>query len=539
MNPCVSDVIASALTRHIDTFFGLMGNGNAWLCHALEESGHGIVAVRHEVAAVAAADAFHRSSGKLAAATTTYGPGYTNTITALAEAAMARTPLVYVVGDSPTTGKRPWDVDQTAIAAAVGAPTFTVSPDTAGTVTVDAIAHALAERLPVVLAVPYDVGAVPATEAGMVIPGLPASPSLPELTAADADTIAGLLLDARHPLILAGRGAASAATGVRALAAQLAADAATSAPARGLFAGGSGYRDLGVCGGFATEFAAEQIREADVVLVIGAGLNQFTMAFGEAFSPDVSVIQIDLLGSATHPRVDHYFQADSALAVKEILARLGDVSRTGVEKQAVPTPARPEGDALAPDGRLDPRSLMVRLNRALPKDKLVASDGGHFIGWANMYLDLPAADSINLLGTAFQSIGLGFPTGVGVATAAGTRTTVLVTGDGGGLMGFADAESFVRTAHRGVVVVFNDAAYGAEIHQYATKGLRDEPMLIPEVDFAGLFRALGAKAEVIRELDDLAGFEEWMRTDARGTYVLDCRVSPQVVAPYMQEIAGI
>lgn len=539
MNPRVSDIIASALIRHIDTFFGLMGNGNAWLCNALEESGHGIVPVRHEVATVAAADAYHRVTGRLAAATTTYGPGYTNTVTALAEAAMTRTPLIFVVGSAPTTGHRPWDVDQTGIAAAVGAPTFTVSVDDAGTVTIRAIAHALAERVPVVLAVPYDVGAVPATDDGQVIPDLPTPPRLPELSAADATTIAGMLRDARRPLILAGRGAKSASAQLRVLAGALGADVATSAPARGLFEGGSGYRDLGVCGGFATEFAAQQIHASDVVLVVGAGLNQFTMAFGGAFHPDATVVQIDLADAATHARVDEYFPADSSQAVREITAQLGDVDRPRVDKPSVPEPARPEGDALAPDGRLDPRSLMVRLNRILPKDKLVASDGGHFIGWANMYFDLPAADSINLLGTAFQSIGLGFPTGVGVAAAAGERLTVLVTGDGGGLMGFADAESFVRTAHRGAVIVFNDAAYGAEIHQYATKGLREEPMLIPEVDFAGLFRALGAKADVIRGLEDLAAFEQWVQTGSRGTYVLDCRVSPQIIAPWMREVAGL
>lgn len=336
MNPRVSDIIASALIRHIDTFFGLMGNGNAWLCNALEESGHGIVPVRHEVATVAAADAFHRVTGRLAAATTTYGPGYTNTITALAEAAMARTPLIFVVGAAPTTGHRPWDVDQTGIAAAVGAPTFTVSAEDAGTLTITAIAHALAERLPVVLAVPYDVAAVPATENGQVIPELPAPPRLPELSATDAATIAGVLRDARRPLILAGRGAKGASEHLPRLAATLGADVATSAPARGLFEDGAGYRDLGVCGGFATEFAAEQIREADVVLVVGAGLNQFTMAFGSAFAPDATVVQIDLAGAATNARVNEHFQSDSSQAVREITAQLGEVDRPRVDKPSVP-----------------------------------------------------------------------------------------------------------------------------------------------------------------------------------------------------------
>ncbi|WP_414780925.1 thiamine pyrophosphate-binding protein, partial [Escherichia coli] len=74
-----------------------------------------------EAAGVVAADAHYRASGRIAAATATYGAGFTNTLTALAEAVQARTPLVLIVGDEPTSGPRPWGVDQIALAAGVGA----------------------------------------------------------------------------------------------------------------------------------------------------------------------------------------------------------------------------------------------------------------------------------------------------------------------------------------------------------------------------------------------------------------------------------
>src|SRR5699024_12840810 len=105
-----------------------------------------------------------------------------------------------------------------------------------------------------------------------------------------------------------------------------------------------------------------------------------------------------------------------------------------------------------------PRSLMHAINDIIPSQRLVVTDGGHFIGWANTHLDVPAADNMVLLGTTTQSIGLGFSSAVGVAAAAGEeKMTVLVSGEGGGLMALADAESFVRQAHRGVIVVVNDA----------------------------------------------------------------------------------
>ena len=93
-------------------------------------------AVRHEAGGVVAADAHFRASGRIAAATATYGAGFTNTLTALAEAAQARVPLVLVVGDEPTSGPRPWDVDQIALASAVGARTYTVGRTDAAATTI-------------------------------------------------------------------------------------------------------------------------------------------------------------------------------------------------------------------------------------------------------------------------------------------------------------------------------------------------------------------------------------------------------------------
>ena len=135
----------------------------------------GFTAVRHEAGGVVAADAYHRAGGGLAAATATYGAGFTNTLTALAEAVQAHVPLVLVVGDEPTSGRRPWGVDQIALASAVGARTYTVGRTDAAATTVIAIEHALTYRVPTVLAIPYDVAAL---EAGPVPPA--PEPRLPE-----------------------------------------------------------------------------------------------------------------------------------------------------------------------------------------------------------------------------------------------------------------------------------------------------------------------------------------------------------------------
>lgn len=539
----VSERVAETIAANVGHVFALMGNGNAYFVDALARTGVRMTAVRHETATVASADSYYRVCRRLAAATTTFGPGYTNALTSLAEAAQARTPLVLVVGDAPTTGPRPWDVDQSAIAAAMGVHTFTVGPEDAGRTTLDALHLALAERTAVVLAIPYDIGTAPAADEGtLVLPPLPA----PQAPAEDLVRQAvEALLAARRPLVLAGRGAREAAAGLSALADALGALSASSAPARGTFAGRA--YDLGVAGGFASESSAGFIRAADVVLAVGAGLNQFTTSFGHAFSPDATVIQVDVRAQETNPRVDLFIQADAELAVQAIAAEVAAAApgvRPGLPWDGTAEAARGSllqfdrepGEDAAPDGLLDPRSVMRRLNEILPVQRQLVSDGGHFIGWANTYFDLPSPDSITLVGTTFQSIGLGLPSAAGAAIARPERTTVVVTGDGGGLMGLPDLDTLVRSARSAIVLVFNDAGYGAEVHQYGSQGLDERIMQIEQVDFAKLAEGFGARSAVIRTLGDLGTVTEWVDGGAEGTFVADLRVSQQVVAPYILEI---
>ncbi len=258
--PTVSAHVAHRLAEHVGAVFGVMGNGNAFFLDALvRETSTPYLAMRHEAGAVAAADAHFRAGGGLAAATTTFGPGFTNTLTALAEAAQARIPLVLVTGDAPTTGFRPWDVDQAALARLTGAHTYTVGLEDAAAVTTRAIEDALTHRMPTVLAIPHNLGA---RDAGPLPAGTPLR--LPPTVAPDSplakQTIrefAAALAGARHPLILAGRGAwlADAGAALGRLADATGAVTTTTALGRGLFP--RSEFDLGVAGGFGAEGAME------------------------------------------------------------------------------------------------------------------------------------------------------------------------------------------------------------------------------------------------------------------------------------------
>ena len=541
----VSAHVAVTLAAHVDHVFGVMGNGNAYFLDALTcQTDATFVPVRHEAGAVVAADAFHRTSGRLAAATTTYGAGFTNTLTALAEAVQAHVPLVLVVGDEPTSGPRPWDVDQIAMASAVGARTYTVGRADAAATTVIAVEHALTYRVPTVLALPYDVATL---DTGPVPPTPSPRPPAPlpvrgAFAGGVVREIAAALAGARRPLLLAGRGAWVAGAGetLGAIADATGALTTTTALGRGTFP--RAEFDLGVAGGFGAQDAMALVREADVAVVVGASLNQFTMRFGELFAPGCRVFQVDVAPAATHPHVGGYVRADARVAAEAILDELAGTAPSGWRESVDLTSARRHepGDGTAPDGRLDPRSAAARLAELLPEDRVVVSDGGHFLGWSNMYWPVSAPDRMIMVGTAFQSIGLGFPSVVGAALARPEATVVLTTGDGGGLMALSDLESAVRVAGgRGIAVVWNDGAYSAEVHLYARKGLAREPMLIPEVDFAGVATALGAHGVVVRSVQDLEELTAWHARPVadRPFLLLDLRISGDVVAPFWEEIS--
>ncbi|WP_371130937.1 thiamine pyrophosphate-binding protein [Arthrobacter sp. SDTb3-6] len=535
--PTVSDLVADVCARHADTVFGLMGNGNAFFTSNVTRRGMRYISARHEAGTVAMADAYYRASGRVAVASVTYGAGFTNALTPLAEAAKARIPLVLVAGGVPAGGARPWDVNQDMVAAGLGVETLAVTCETAASATERAWALAVRDSRPVVLAIPYDIAALDAGPQQAPAPVEQRVP--PAVDGAATHRIARQLSGAERPLIIGGRGAVEAAAGraLRRLGDGLGAFFATSAMARNLF--GSPW-DLGIAGGFAGVPAADIMRRADVVLVVGAGLNTFQTRYGTLFADGATVIQVDDRPEAAAPAATEFVHADAAALAAALLDALPRLSghgwRDGFPEVADRSLfAEPPAGEFAPDGRLNPRAVATLLDAVLPEERTIVQDGGHFIGWAPMYCAVPDPQALMMVGTAFQTIGLGLPSAVGAAAARPERLTVLVSGDGGALMGLADLDTAVRTIASGVMVVFNDAAYGAELHQYAVRGLDDTAMQIEEVDFAALAGAFGAHGTKMRSLADIGRLREWLDAGARGLFVLDVAVSQSVVADYMRE----
>src|SRR3984893_12856271 len=118
----VAHWIGTALARdaRVKTVFGVVGSGNFHLTSALREHGARFFPARHEGGAAVMADAYARVSGELGVLSVHQGPGLTNAMTGIAEAAKSRTPMLVLAAEAtvPTSN---FFIDQAALATAVGA----------------------------------------------------------------------------------------------------------------------------------------------------------------------------------------------------------------------------------------------------------------------------------------------------------------------------------------------------------------------------------------------------------------------------------
>lgn len=527
-----------------DTAFGLVGSGNFRLIdHLTRQCSVAYHGARHEAAAVAMADGYARVSGKLGVCTVHQGPGVTNTLTALTEAVKARTPLLLLAGDTATTALyQNLDVNQDAVAASVGAGVERVR--NANTATEDvsrAVRRARVERRPIVVSLPIDIQEqdCQTTEHPTFVEYEDAAPRPSEEAIL---RVVGKLETSSSPAIIAGRGAvlAAARPQLEALGDRIGAVFATSMMAKGLFAGNP--FDLGVSGGFASPLAARLLGEADVVLSFGASLNTWTTKHGDLFAPMAEIVHCDLDPSAIG-RVQPVASgvvgdaAEAAEALVEELARR-DVSLRGFRTDAIRHDIEgfrweDEFQDESTEDTVDPRAALIALEEILPKERTVAVDCGHFAGFAAMHLSVPDAAGF-VFAEAFQAVGLGLGTGMGAAVARSDRLAVVVVGDGGLLMSLGELDATLQLDVPLLIVIMNDAGYGAEVHHFRSLNLPTHLALLGEKDFAGIATAMGAEGLTARSTADLERVREWVEAPS-GTMVVDCKVNPSVEGEYLKE----
>ncbi|WP_326565143.1 thiamine pyrophosphate-binding protein [Amycolatopsis rhabdoformis] len=540
----VHEAIGRFLTEHgVRAAFGVVGSGNFHFTQALTAGGARFVAARHEGGAATMADAYARMSGEVAVLSLHQGCGYTNALTGVTEAAKSRTPLLVLTAEA-NDPKSNFFIDQAALATGVGAVSLRVrSPRTALQDVAQAFAVCAQQRRTVVLNVPIDVQdqELPPQHAEV-----PAPAALPQPAPAPLEEFRRLLSEAERPVFIVGRGGRSpgAAEAVRELGRQAGALLATSAVSRGLF--NDDPWSIDVSGGFASPLTVELISRADLVVSFGCALNMWTTRHGALISNDARLVQVDLDPTALgrHRKVDLGLHGGVAETAHAATSLLGSEPRTGYRRTEIGERIRTGlrwnqlsfDDASTVD-RIDPRTLSAHLNRLLPRERTVSVDSGNFLGYPSMYLDVPDENGFCFT-QAFQSVGLGLATGIGTALARPDRLPVAALGDGGFLMGLSELETAARLQLPLLVVVYNDAMYGAEVHHFGadTPGL--DNVTFPDQDLAALARGLGCEGLTARSVKDLGAVADWLAAGPRRPLVIDAKITSDGGSWWLHEAFG-
>ncbi|NGO78903.1 thiamine pyrophosphate-binding protein [Streptomyces sp. YC504] len=540
----VAEAVGRALAASgVGQVFGVVGSGNFHVTNAMVAAGARFVATRHEGGAATMADAYARTSGTVAALSVHQGCGLTNALTGIAEAAKSRTPLV-VLAPEATQRHSNFHVDQEALGRAVGArSTRVTSAATAVAQTTAAVRLAAQERCTVVLNLPLDVQAqeVPDAERALAAVGPPPPRTPVEPADVEVAALAEILAHAQRPVFIAGRGARGAPgrAALEELAERCGALLATSAVARGLFRGNPWSLD--VAGGFATPLAAELIADADVIVGWGCALTMWTTRHGRLIGAETTVVQVDddpaALGA--HRPVHLGVTGDVALVARRVLAAAEDREGYRTATAAFALAARPGWrDVPYVDGgtrdRIDPRTLSIALDEILPPERVIGVDSGNFMGYPTMYLSVP--DEQGLCFTqGFQSIGLGLATAIGAALALPDRLPVAAVGDGGLMMSAAELDTVRRLGLPMVVVVYNDDAYGAEVHHFGPDGHPLDTVEFPPASIAAIARGYGFEAVTVRTVEDLKAVRDWVAGPRSAPLLIDAKILRDQAAWWLEE----
>jgi thiamine pyrophosphate-dependent acetolactate synthase large subunit-like protein len=536
----VSQAIGAALVDlGVRDVFGIVGSGNFRLTEAARAAGARFASARQETSAVAMADGYAAATGRPGVATVHQGPGYTNAITGMIEAAKSRSQVLLIAADTPATWTHSnFRVDQASIAEA--GEIHVVRVGSAETV-VDDLTRAwrlvVLGRRATVLLVPLDVADAEIDGPLVLANPVEEAPVPPEPS--DVKRAIELISGARRPVIVAGRGAVRAGAGpaLARLAEHVGAPLATSVVAHGLFAGHP--LSIGISGGFATPLAAELIGAADVILAMGVSLGRWTTRHGRLIADEAQIVQVDEDPEAIgrHHAVALGVNADARLAA-EALADAAPRDRAPdavlVERIAASRWRDVAFDDASTGSTIDPRTATLALDAILPRERLVVVDGGHFSGWPAMYLEPPDARGF-LFHQAFQAIGLGLGTAIGAARGSGDRTVVAAVGDGGAFMALGELETAARLGLPMIVLVYNDDAYGAEVHHFADDDVPMDTVRFGPTDVAAIAEATGALGVTVRRLDDLDRVRTWVERRPERPLVVDLKVTPTVVGAWLPE----
>jgi acetolactate synthase-1/2/3 large subunit len=542
--PVVSERSSAALiarflrARGVDRVFALCGGHIMPIWMRLDAEGIRIVDVRDERAAVYMAHAHADLTGGLGVALITAGPGVTNAMTGIANAHVARAPVLILSGLPPQPQENRGalqDIVHTAFVAPLARYARTVrDPALVLPELAEAVARALGEGGgepgPAYLDFPVDTLRAEVPDAVQ----LPELFAIPQRTLVPPDparvaAAVGLLWSARRPLVISGRGARRAGPQLARVLDTLGALYLETGETRGLVAESHPSVVSAVRGAV--------IGDADCVLTLGRRLD-FQLAYGSpaifgaarfvriADVPselrDNRPGEVGIFGSVA-PALEAMLQVagNRAPATDREWARR---HRTAHEERATHFSATLREAPDGSDGRMHPNRLLAALREALPPETIVVVDGGDFLSFARVGIAAQTMLDPGPLGC----IGIGTPFGIGAALACPERPVAVLTGDGS--FGFNAMELDTAVRHRVplLVVVANNGSWAIEVRDQRETHGRVVGTELRYSDYAGMARALGLHAERIERASDLPA--AIARALANRPALLDVVVTPEAVS---------
>lgn len=495
--------------RGVDRVFGLQGGHIQPIWDHCARLGIRIVDVRHEGAAVHMAHAHAELTGGLAVAMVTAGPGVTNTVTAVANASLARAPVLVIGGctSRPQANMGPLqDIPHVAILAPVCRYSRTARvADQVLREMDEAAARALGdlgEPGPAYIEIPTDVLRTHVPPALVLDDWL--APKRPRAIHPDPASVAEAaeaLLAARRPLVVTGRGAREAGPELVALLDATGAVYLDTQESRGLVPADH-PSVVGAMRGVV-------MGEADLVVVVGRKLD-YQLGYGSpAVFPHARFVRIsDTAGELIdNRRGAPELLATPALALDAIVKAMGNrtpaTDRAWAEglrakhlKRAAPRAAETRGA----DGKIHPAAIFEAIKAVAEPDYIAVADGGDLLSFARVGLEARTY----LDAGAFGCLGVGVPFAVAAALAHPERQVISINGDGAYGLNAMEIDTAVRHGARAVFIVSNNAAWNIErLDQRDNYGGRIVGTTLRHSDYAGMARALGLHAERVEDPAEL------------------------------------
>jgi acetolactate synthase-1/2/3 large subunit len=494
--PHGGDLLVELLRAHGTTHaFGVVSVHNLPLVEALDAAGM-FVPVRHEAAAVNAADAYARVSGGLGAAITSTGTGAGNAAGSLIEALSAGSRVLHVTGniDSGYLGQGRGVIHETpeqlALLRAVSKSATTIRTAAGAATALRAgIADALtAPNGPVSVEWPIDLQYA-RQQPGAFAPVAPRP--APVADAAALDRAASLISAARRPLLWVGGGGRGAGPELRALAERIGIPVVTSNAGRGAVPEDHPL----VVGNFGNQ-ARDLVADADLLLGVGTHFrSNETAQFTLPLPADHVQIDVDPLAIGRSYPATVGLVGDAAAVLTELAARLDGVAaepgwaaRGTAERERV-------RERYAAD--IGPYALIsAALRERLPATSVFARDVTvPSSTWGNRLLPIldPSTNVFPLGG----GIGQGLAMGIGAATARPEVPTVVIAGDGGLAVHLGELATLAQQRPHLVLVVFNDGGYGVLRTMQEAQGKPRAGVDLYTPDFGGLAGSLGLEHQLV------------------------------------------